>query len=107
MRVRQQSKSEADVLASSIKSSQAFSQQHALLVLRNNAFHARVVRGMECEQQLFMQASALARSVPIYTLRVPDGIRAMKNACAMVDLLDPASIQEPNIEEGTKGESDA
>ena len=107
MRERQQIKSEADVLASSIKSSQAFSQQHALLVLRNNAFHARVVRGMECEQQLFMQASALARSVPIYSLRVPDGIRAMKNACAMVDLLDPASIQEPNIEEGTKGESDA
>lgn len=111
-RERQQGKSEADVLASSIKSSQAFSQQHALLVLRNNAFHARVVRGMECEQQLFMQASALARSVPIYTLRVPDGIRAMKNACATVDLMDPASLQEcnreePNIEEGKKGESDA
>ena len=81
-------------------------------MLRNNAFHARVVRGMECEQQLFMQASALARSVPIYSLRVPDGVRAMKNACAMVDLLDPASIQEPyveegNIDEGNKGESDA
>ena len=54
----------------------------------------------------------MARSVPIYSLRVPDGVRAMKNACAMVDLLDPASIQEPyveegNIDEGNKGESDA
>ena len=59
-----------------------------------------------------MQASALARSVPIYSLRLPDGIRAMKNACAMVDLLDPTLIQEPNIEEGnteegSRGESDA
>ena len=45
----------------SIKASRNFSQTSALIGLRNQAFHARMYRGMDAEAQLFMQASAQAR----------------------------------------------
>ena len=60
----------------SLKASRNFSQTNALMRLRNQAFHARMYRGMDAEAQLFMQAAALARTVPLHALIVPDGIKA-------------------------------
>ena len=71
----------------------ALGQQKALLSLRNQAFHARVYRGMGAESQLFLQAAALARGTPMHWLRVPDGIEPMRAALAEVDLLDPGSLK--------------
>lgn len=70
------------------------SQQRALLLVRNHAFHARNYRGMETESQLFLQASALVRSHPVHFLCVPDGVSPMADALADVDLLNPAAMQE-------------
>ena len=56
----------------SIKASRNFSQTNALMRLRNQAFHARMYRGMDAEAHLFMQAAALARTVPLHALIVPD-----------------------------------
>ena len=78
----------------SIKASHNFSQTTALMRLRNHAFHARMYRGMDAEAQLFMQAAALARSVPVHALMVPDGIKAMANSLKEVDLLQPESMQQ-------------
>ena len=49
-----------------LRASRRFSQTNALTRLRNHAFHARMYRGMDLEVQLFMQAAALARSVPVH-----------------------------------------
>ena len=78
----------------SIKASRNVSQTAALMRLRNNAFHARMYRGMDSEAQLFMQAAALARSVPLHALVVPDGIKAMAESLKEVDLLQPESMQQ-------------
>ena len=78
----------------SIWSSRSFSQTAALMRLRNQAFHARMYRGMEAEAQLFMQAAALARSVPVHALVVPDGIKAMAKSLKEVDLMQPESMQQ-------------
>ena len=78
----------------SIKASRNFSQTNALMRLRNQAFHARMYRGMDAEAQIFMQAAALARTVPLHALVVPDGIKAMAESLKEVDLLHPESIQQ-------------
>ena len=78
----------------SIKVSRNFSQTDALMRLRNNAFHARVYRGMDAEAQLFMQAAALARTVPVHALIVPDGIKSMAESLKEVDLMQPESMQQ-------------
>ena len=78
----------------SIKASRNFSQTTALMRLRNQAFHARVYRGMDAEAQLFMQAAALARTVPFHALMVPDGIKAMSESLKKVDLMQPESMQQ-------------
>ena len=78
----------------SIKVSRNFSQTDALMRLRNNAFHARVYRGMDAEAQLFMQAASLARTVPMHALIVPDGIKAMAEGLKEVDLMQPESMQQ-------------
>ena len=78
----------------SLKASHNVSQTAALIRLRNNAFHARVYRGMDAEAQLFVQASALARTVPFHTLIVPDGIKAMAESLKEVDLMQPESMQQ-------------
>lgn len=75
-----------------IQASAALTKQAALLTVRNQAFQARVVRGMGAEQGLFLQASALVRQVPLHCLRVPDGIREMREAVSRIDLLDPDSM---------------
>ena len=79
-----------------LTASKSFSQQAALLALRNQMFHARMVRGMGMEQELFLQAAQLARTVPVHRLRVADGIKAMAAAVTAADLLDPASLMEAN-----------
>ncbi|WP_254933565.1 hypothetical protein [Cyanobium sp. WAJ14-Wanaka] len=79
-----------------LTASKSFSQQGALLALRNQMFHARMVRGMGMEQELFLQAAQLARTVPVHRLRVADGIKAMAAAVTAADLLDPASLMEAN-----------
>jgi hypothetical protein len=66
----------------------------ALMRLRNQAFHARMYRGMDAEAQLFMQAAALARTVPLHALIVPDGIKAMAESLKEVDLMQPESMQQ-------------
>lgn len=74
---------------------QAFSfpsQRDALLSIRNQVFHPRFYRAMECEAQLFIQASSLVRSSQGYILRVPEGIARMREALGTVDLLKPESI---------------
>ncbi len=78
----------------SIKASRNFSQTNALTRLRNQAFHARMYRGMDAEAQLFIQAAALARSVPFHVLMVPDGIKAMAKSLKEVDLMQPESMQQ-------------
>ena len=78
----------------SIKTSLNFSQTTALMRLRNQAFHARMYRGMDAEAQLFMQAAALARTVPLHALIVPDGIKAMAKSLKEVDLMQPESMQK-------------
>ena len=78
----------------SIKASRNFSQTNALMRLRNQAFHARMYRGMDAEAQLFMQAAALARTVPLHALIVPDGIKAMAKSLKEVDLMQPESMQQ-------------
>ena len=77
-----------------IKASRNFSQTTALMRLRNQAFHARIYRGMDAEAQLFMQAAALARMVPLHALVVPDGIKAMAESLKKVDLMQPESMQQ-------------
>ncbi|MEJ6584752.1 MAG: hypothetical protein QNL52_02645 [Synechococcus sp. ChBW.bin.23] len=78
----------------SLKASRNFSQTTALMRLRNQAFHARMYRGMDAEAQLFMQAAALARTVPLHALIVPDGIKAMAESLKKVDLMQPESMQQ-------------
>ncbi len=78
----------------SLKTSRNFSQTTALMRLRNQAFHARMYRGMDAEAQLFMQAAALARTVPLHALIVPDGIKAMAESLKKVDLMQPESMQQ-------------
>ena len=78
----------------SLKTSRNFSQTNALMRLRNQAFHARMYRGMDAEAQLFMQAAALARTVPLHALVVPDGIKAMAESLKEVDLMHPESMQQ-------------
>ena len=78
----------------SLKASHNFSQTTALMRLRNQAFHARTYRGMDAEAQLFMQAAALARTVPLHALIVPDGIKAMAKSLKEVDLMQPESMQQ-------------
>ena len=78
----------------SLKASRNFSQTTALMRLRNQAFHARMYRGMDAEAQLFMQAAALARTVPLHALVVPDGIKAMAESLKEVDLMQPESMQQ-------------
>jgi len=51
-------------------------------------------RGMDAEAQLFMQAAALARTVPLHALVVPDGIKAMAESLKEVDLMQPESMQQ-------------
>lgn len=80
----------------SFKASRNFSQTNALIRLRNQAFHARMYRGMDAEAQLFMQAAALARTVPLHALVVPDGIKAMAKSLKEVDLMQPESMQQRN-----------
>ena len=86
----------------SLKASHNFSQTTSLMRLRNNAFQARVYRGMDAEAQLFMQAAALARTVPVHALIVPDGVKEMAESLKKVDLMRPESMQQPTevIEEG-------
>jgi hypothetical protein len=78
----------------SIKASRNCSQTRALIRLRNQAFHARMYRGMDAEAQLFMQVSALARTVPVHTLVVPNGVKAMAKSLKKVDLMQPESMQQ-------------
>ena len=78
----------------SIKASRNVSQTTALMRLRNQAFHARMYRGMDAETQLFMQVAALARAVPMHALIVPDGIKAMAESLKEVDLMQPESMQQ-------------
>ena len=78
----------------SLKASDDFSQTTALMCLRNQAFHARMYRGMDAEAQLFMQAAALARTVPMHALIVPDEIKAMAESLKKVDLMQPESMQQ-------------
>ena len=87
----------------SVKASGNFSQTTALMRLRNQAFHARMYRGMDAEAQLFMQAAALARTVPLHALIVPDGIKAMAESLKKVDLMQPESMQQRR--EATEGDA--
>ena len=90
----------------SLKASRNVSQTNALMRLRNQAFHARIYRGMDAEAQLFMQAAALARKVPMHALIVPDGIKEMAESLKKVDLMRPESMQQPTevIEEGASND---
>ena len=71
-----------------------FSQTNSLMRLRNNAFQARMYRGMDAEAQLFMQAAALARTVPLHALVVPNGIKVMAESLKELDLMQPESMQQ-------------
>ena len=52
-------------------------------------------QGMDAEAQLFMQTAALARTVPMYALIVPDGIKVMAQSLKEVDLMQPESMLQP------------
>jgi len=68
-------------------------QAVALLRLRNNAYQPRVYRAMDQEANLFLQVSALARRVHIYSLELPDSVKRMQQALEKVDLLIPGSLE--------------
>ncbi|WP_186500669.1 hypothetical protein [Synechococcus sp. A15-60] len=78
----------------SIRASPNVSQTNALMRLRNQAFQARMYRGMDAEAQLFMQAAALARTVPLHALVVPNGIKVMAESLKELDLMQPESMQQ-------------
>lgn len=85
-----------------IRGSKVMSEQRALLSLRNQAFHARMYRGMGLEAGLFTQAADLVRLLPVHRLLVPNGIAAMAASLDRVDLLDPVSMQVPMEEQGNE-----
>jgi hypothetical protein len=91
-RAKESSKGDVEPAPAHVFASPSLGQQEALLSLRNQAFHARVYRGMGAESQLFLQAAALARGTPMHWLRVPDGVEPMRAALAEADLLDPGSL---------------
>jgi hypothetical protein len=83
-------------------------QQAALLQIRNQAFQPRFYRGMEQEQQLFLHAAALVRSVGLHRLQLPDDVKRMQIALKYANLLDPISLapkqSEPESESLSKAE---
>ena len=88
-----------DAQKSDIQTRRLERQAVALLRLRNNAYQPRVYRGMDQEANLFLQASALARRVPIYSLQLSDGVKPMQQALETVDLLAPSSLEaKPAVE---------
>ena len=88
-----------DAQESDIQTRRLERQAVALLRLRNNAYQPRVYRGMDQEANLFLQASALARRVPIYSLQLSDGVKPMQQALEKVDLLAPSSLEaKPAVE---------
>jgi hypothetical protein len=90
--------SKKDAQESEIQTRRLERQAVALLRLRNNAYQPRVYRGMDQEANLFLQASALARRVPIYSLQLSDGVKPMQQALEKVDLLAPSSLEaEPTV----------
>ena len=63
-----------------------------------NAEIIKKLEGMDQEANLFLQASALARRVPIYSLQLSDGVKPMQQALEKVDLLAPSSLEaEPTV----------
>lgn len=68
------------------------SQRDALMQVRNQVFHPRFYRAMDCEAGLFTQASALVSQNRGYILHVPEGINKMSDALTAVDLLNPENI---------------
>ena len=70
------------------------SQKSAALMLRNQAFRPRFVRGLGQEGQNFMALARLQRSVPLATLPLPATIPAMASWLADQDLLEAAATAE-------------
>lgn len=70
------------------------SQKSAALMLRNQAFRPRFVRGLGQEGQNFMALARLLRSVPLATLPLPATITAMGSWLADQDLLEDAAAAE-------------
>jgi len=67
------------------------SQKSAALMLRNQAFRPRFVRGLGQEGQNFLALARLQRSVPLATLPLPATIPAMASWLADQDLLEAAA----------------
>jgi hypothetical protein len=79
------------------------SQKNAALILRNQAFRPRFVRGLGQEGPNFMALDRLQRSVPLATMPLPATIPAMVSWLADQDLLQAAAtakvLQEPEKRE--------
>jgi hypothetical protein len=70
------------------------SHKSAALLLRNQVFRPRFVRGMGQEGQNFMALARLQRNVPLATLPLPATITAMGSWLADQDLLEAAAAAE-------------
>ena len=79
-------------------------QQRVLLQLRNKAYQPRFYRGMQKEQQLFMQAASLAKNFELHRLILPDDIQEMKKALNNVDLLAPHSLSKSDDNKDTENQ---
>lgn len=71
------------------------SQKEAALLLRNQAFRPRFVRGLGQEGANFMALAQLQRRIPVATLPLPAGIGGMQSWLLEQDLLQAAAAASP------------
>ena len=72
-------------------------QQHAALILRNQAFRPRFVRGLAQEGANFIALARLQQTVPLASLPTPQGIPAMQSWLQSQTLLT-AAAEAPSAE---------
>tara|TARA_Y100000766_G_scaffold138001_1_gene118739 strand:+ start:198 stop:1214 length:1017 start_codon:yes stop_codon:yes gene_type:complete len=104
VRQRKESKNEEVKSDSTISTWQLINQQRVLLLLRNKAYQPRFYRGMQKEEQLFLQAASLAKNFKLYRLLLPDNIQEMKTELNNINLLDPSSLNTVEAKSQTETE---
>lgn len=72
------------------------SQKEAALLLRNQAFRPRFIRGLGQEGRMFLGLATLQQQVPLASLRLPPRIEAM---CAWLERQDLLQSTAPAVEQ--------
>jgi hypothetical protein len=99
-RIHQRHRNEA--MADAPRITRVTSQKSAALMLRNQAFRPRFVRGLGQEGQNFLALARLQGSVPLASLPLPAKISAMASWLAEQDLLEAAATAE-GVQEQEEG----